>query len=143
LYAVPTKREQSYQKKKSSITRVHFLELVSLFAEITKLHFAEDIHVFIERPFYNPNGLKATVSAMRCLEAVLIAVEMRNWRYEYVDSKQWQRELLPAGIKGTTDLKRASRDIGTRLFPHLAEGIRKQKDADGLLIAEWARRNNR
>lgn len=31
-------------------------------------------------------------------------------------------------------------DIGCRLFPGLSTTITKHKDADGLLIAEWARR---
>jgi hypothetical protein len=49
--------------------------------------------------------------------------------------------MFPKGLKGI-ELKKASMDIGIRLFPHLEEVIIKQKDADGLLIAEWARRNN-
>lgn len=59
----------------------------------------------------------------------------------YCDSKHWQRILLPKGAKGP-ELKKASMDIGCRLFPEHEKLIRKHKDADGLLIAEWARREN-
>ena len=55
--------------------------------------------------------------------------------------KIWQKKLLPQGCKGE-DLKRASEDIGLRLFPSLRPVIKKHKDADALLIAEWARRED-
>ena len=38
------------------------------------------------------------------------------------------------------ELKAASLDIGKRLFPLYAEVMEKQKDADGMLIAEFCRR---
>lgn len=44
------------------------------------------------------------------------------------------------GIEGSAELKKASMDIGLRLFPDQEEVIKKHKDADALLIAEWARR---
>lgn len=141
LVPIPRKREQSYQKKKSQITRVDFDELERMLIDIECQDCPGTPRVFIERPFTAPNAFKATISGMRCLEAVLIAVERLMWPYQYVDSRQWQREMLPKGLKGAGELKPASRDIGMRLFPHLADQITKQKDADGLLIAEWARRN--
>ena len=49
--------------------------------------------------------------------------------------------MLPKGCKGA-ELKAASKDVGIRLFPQHKEIIVKQKDADSLLIAEWARRND-
>ncbi|GAH84395.1 unnamed protein product, partial [marine sediment metagenome] len=98
------------------------------------------IRVFIERPYVNPQGFKATASALRCLEATLIAIEALGLSYQYMDSKEWQREMLPLGLKGTAELKKASVDIGCRLFPQYAEQIRKHKDGDSLLIAEYARR---
>jgi len=48
--------------------------------------------------------------------------------------------MLPHGVKGPAELKKASADIGKRLFPGQTEAIDKHKDADGLLMAEWARR---
>jgi len=98
------------------------------------------IRAFIERPYMNPKGFKATASALRCLEATLISIERAaGLSYEYIDSKQWQKVMLPKGCKGP-DLKTTSRDIGCRLFPEHTKVIRKHKDADSLLIAEWARR---
>jgi hypothetical protein len=41
------------------------------------------------------------------------------------------------GIKGTPELKKASAQVGIRLYPSQAEIINKQKDADGLMIAHW------
>ena len=59
--------------------------------------------------------------------------------YEYIDSKEWQKVLLQKGVKGP-ELKKASQDIGCRLFPKLKDIIIKQKDADGILIAEYCKR---
>jgi hypothetical protein len=137
LHRTPTKKEQSYTKKKQQITRVDWLRFFGLLPSDP-----QGVRVFIERPYTNLRGLKATVSGMRCLEATLIAIEQAGLSYEYVDSRQWQKEMLPSGLKGP-ELKAASLDVGIRLFPQLREEIIKQKDADALLIAEWARRNQR
>ena len=45
----------------------------------------------------------------------------------YIDSKEWQKELLPSGCKGE-ELKTASRDIGCRLFPKYKDLIIKLID---------------
>jgi len=134
---IPVIREQSYTKAKAQITRIDFEVLRGWLGNMDI--FKGDIRVFIERPFVNPKGFKATVSALRALEATLICVEFACLAYEYIDSRQWQKVMLPKGCKGP-DLKTASRDIGCRLFPEHAKAIRKHKDADSLLIAEWARR---
>jgi hypothetical protein len=80
------------------------------------------------------------MSAMRTLEAQVLILESLKIPLMYVDSKDWQKDLLPRGTKGTPELKKASMDIGCRLFPQHDELIRKHKDADGLLIAEWGKR---
>jgi len=138
FYPIPTKKEQSYTKKKQTVTRVDFTGLWTIlnsWSQIVKMP-----RVYIERPYVNPTGFKATTSAIRALEATLIVLEECRLPYEYIDSRQWQKVMLPAGLKGTAELKKASMDIGCRLFPEHAEAIRKHKDADSLLIAEWARR---
>ena len=89
----------------------------------------------------NPMRFQASVSAARSLEATLIAIESLNLPHMYVDSRKWQKALLPHGCKGD-ELKKASLDIGCRLFPNRKQIIEKHKDADSLLIAEWARREN-
>ena len=140
----PVHKEQSYTKKKQQITRIDFDSLVELLRNwgMDWRNGEGDMltRVFIERPFVNPKGFRATASALRCLEATLIAVESEGLSYQYIDSREWQKAMLPSGIKGP-ELKYASVDIGCRLFPQFVEEIRKHKDADSLLIAEYARRN--
>jgi hypothetical protein len=84
----------------------------------------------------NSTRFNASLSAIRALEATLIALEESKLPYEYIDSKEWQKHLLPKGLKGSDELKKASLDIGKRLFPSLE----LKKDADGVLIAEYLRR---
>ncbi len=140
----PTKVEQNYTKQKDNLTRIDYGLLKDTLWEIC-LHCAggesSRVSVVMERPLVNPRMFKATGRALRALEATLIALEELGLPHQYLDSKRWQRELLPEGLKGSAEHKRASLDIGIRLFPALEKAIRKQKDADGLLIAEYARRN--
>lgn len=136
----PVKNEQSYTKQKQTITRLDGPELIHQLCEYTA---ADDrVLVVIERPMVNPKRFKATASALRCLEATLVVLESLSIPYEYIDSKEWQKVMLPKGIKGTSELKKASLDMGKRLFPDFSEEIEGHGDADGLLIAEWAKRIN-
>lgn len=131
----PTKKEQNYTKAKQNITRLDwkgFSELISQFCDY-------DVIAVMERPLVNPGRFKATTTALRCFEAQLVLVESLGCRIIYVDSKDWQKEMLPKGTQGE-ELKKASLDIGNRLFPVYAEF--KHPDRDGLLIAEYARRKN-
>jgi hypothetical protein len=134
FFKVPTKSEQNYTKKKGNVTRINGPELIDT------LNGIPNPMALIERPMVNPTRFKATTSALRALEAVLLVLEALEIPYQYIDSKEWQRELLPKGIKGTPELKKASKDIGCRLFPQYKELIEKHGDADGLLISEYCRR---
>lgn len=138
----PSKIELSYTKTKQNISRVDFDKFYSLLKSIVEEYGAENCLAVLERPLVNPGRFKTTMSAMRCLESQLIALEKFNIAYKYVDSKEWQKELLPSGIKGSSELKKASVDIGIRLFPSFKDLIIKHGDADGILIAEYARRKN-
>lgn len=131
----PVKKEQNYTKKKDSITRLD----ARAFAEVFEGYEPEEVTVVMERPMVNPTRFKATTSALRCFEAELVIIEYLGLRLIYVDSKDWQREMLPKGVSGD-DLKKASLDIGNRLFPQFREF--RHPDRDGLLIAEYARRRN-
>lgn len=145
LRKTPVKKEQSYTKAKAQITRVDYGVLYMVlrrWVNLFGLMGNEPVRAFVERPYVNPKGFKATVSALRCLEAMIIALEQLSISYEYVDSKQWQKVMLPSGLKGA-ELKEVSRVVGIRLFPNLKKEIESQKDADALLIAEWARREGR
>ena len=137
----PVKKEQSYTKAKKKINRVDYPQLFELLKDIQGAAEPNEVLVVIERPMINPMRFQASVSAARSLESTLIAVEQLGFPRIYVDSRQWQKKLLPQGCKGK-ELKKASMDIGCRLYPggFTEQIIREHKDADSLLIAEWARR---
>lgn len=139
MIETPVKSEQSYTKEKKNISRVDYPTLAQHLKNIVAETPKADVLVVIERPMINPMRFQASVSAARSLEATLIAIESMCLPRMYVDSRQWQKALLPHGCKGP-ELKHASADIGCRLFPALEKIIGKHKDADALLIAEWARR---
>jgi len=134
FFRTPIKKEQSYTKKKQNISRIDVIELERVLTSVLTGEFAV---AMIERPLVNPGMFKSTLSAMRALEATLCVLERMGIGLEYVDSKEWQKALLPQGIKGTPDLKAASTDIGKRMYPAHSDTIDKQKDADGLLIAHY------
>ena len=128
----PVKKEQDYTKAKKIITRVDVSALKELLEP-----FANDAFILLERPLVNPNRFAATASALRCHEAELTVIEMLGIPFQFIDSKEWQKALLP---KGCDDTKKASLDIGNRLFPQFREF--KHPDRDALLIAEYAKRRN-
>jgi Holliday junction resolvasome RuvABC endonuclease subunit len=132
---VPVITEQSYTKKKQNITRIDHEKLKKFLGNVT----GPNVRAMMERPMINNERFVQTLSAARSLESVLILVEFFRMKFSYVDSKKWQNLLLPTGCKGTA-LKKASADISCRLFPEHKELIRKHKDGDGLLIAEYCRR---
>lgn len=132
----PIKAELSYTKVKQKINRVDNMELFELLRPFS----GSESLALIERPMVNSTRFKASMSAIRSLEATLIVLETLKIPYQYIDSKEWQKLLLPSGIKGTSELKKASLDIGLRLFPEFEKEIKKHKDADGLLIAEYGRK---
>lgn len=137
FYETPYFSEQNYTKKKGNISRIDHKKLRKLlkpFADIAK--------VILERPFTGKYA-KSNICAARAIESTLIVVETLKIPHQYIDSKEWQKEMLPSGIKGSPALKKVSVDIGCRLFPKKKKKIIKHKDADGLLIAEWARREKR
>ena len=132
---VPIKKELNYQKEKHNISRLNVSGFIDLFSGLNK----ENIIVVMERPMVNPTRFTSTACALRCFEAELVAIEMMGLKHMYINSKEWQKDLLPKGCKGE-ELKKASLDIGNRLFPQFEE--LKHPDRDGLLIAEYARRKN-
>lgn len=136
LYKLPVKKELSYTKDAKHISRIDYPGLCLLFGDIVADYSDPDVKVGLERPMVNSTRFNATLSAIRALEATLIALEQAQFAYEYVDSKEWQKVLLPKGLKGSEELKNASLDVGKRMFPNLTV----KKDADGLLIAEFLRR---
>lgn len=96
--------------------------------------------VLLERP-YTGTHLMSSISGGRADEATRIVLRQLGIAYDYVDSKQWQRPLLPTGTRGTPNLKAASKALATRLYPEFTDIIKKHGDADGLLIAKWGLQN--
>ena len=136
----PTFKEQSYTKKKQEISRIDHAALKEVIREALGDLAPEEVLVIMERPRINPMQFRTSISAARSLEATLCVIEDLRLPRMYCDSRDWQKELLPKGTTGTPELKKASMDIGCRLFPSQADLIARHKDADALLIAEWARR---
>lgn len=134
----PVFKTLDYQKKVKNVSRIDTAELFSFLSGI--MDGGSQYLVALERPMVNPTRFQATGSALRALEATLITLEELQLPYMYIDSKQWQKAILPDGIKGSAELKKASKDVGTRLFPSLADKFKQ--DADGILIAEWCKRQN-
>ena len=142
MILTPTFKEQSYTKKKQEISRINHAVLKQTLIDLMDGMVPDDVLVIMERPRINPGQFATSISAARSIEATLCVVEDLGLPRMYCDSKQWQRVLLPKGIEGSAELKKASKDIGCRLFPSQADLINKHKDADGILIAEWARRES-
>ena len=148
-FPMPTKSEQSYTKSKQNITRIDVNGLRSILAIFASTFNSKCL---LERPMVNPGRFKATASALRALEATLIVLEELQIPYKYIDSKEWQKVMLPQGMGkivttkagkqkrkvDPAELKSASLDIARRLFP----GIVLKHDGDSLLIAEYLRRQN-
>jgi len=137
FFQTPVFKCLDYQKKKNNINRLDFKKLK---LKLEEFKFDNNVIAIIERPMVNPTRFTATKSALRCFEATLVLLEFLNISYTFIDSKDWQKVLLPSDAKGSAELKSVSISIGKRLFPEFKEIIDKQKDADGLLITEYGRR---
>jgi hypothetical protein len=138
IFPIPTKKQLSYTKVAKNITRIDHQGLKRSIQGLIDAFPGEQLVFALERPMVNGARFNASLSAIRCLESMLIALEEFSLPYSYIDSKEWQKVMLPSGIKGTKDLKEASKQIGQRLFPY----IQIKGDADSLLIAEYVRRKN-
>ncbi len=128
----PVYKTRSYTKEDKYIHRILWQDLVN--------NIPHGSSVYLERPMVNQKAFTATASALRALEATLIVLEMLNIAPAYIDSKEWQKEFISSSIIGHDDMKIASMNIGIELFPNHASKIKEHGDADGLLIAEYARR---
>jgi hypothetical protein len=124
----PIKKELSYTKTKQFINRIDGPALEQF------LLLYNPIKATLERPMINPTRWKASMSAVRALEATIIVLELLKIPYEYIDSKEWQKAFLPSGLV-KDELKKAAVDVARRLFPSITT-----KDADSILISEFTRR---
>ena len=152
--AVPTKKVLGYTKKMKFLRKIDVVGLEKLIEGLP------GAVVLLERPATNKNwSFNSLESSIRADEAVNIVVERLGYSLHYVDSREWQKEMLPVKTvprakKGASEeekkklrqartrvkkqTKEASLNIGRRLFP----GAEFKGDADSALMAEWARRKN-
>jgi len=129
----PVFEDNDYTKKPSKLKRVAIDTLMRF------LHQKKDAIAYIERPMVNPrSNPKAVKSAVRALEATCIALELLKIPYHFIDSKEWQSHFFGANIS-RDDLKEASQVVGINLYPEHKELIERHGDADGILIAHYAK----
>ena len=127
---------QDWTKKKKNRNRCDPIKLRNILRPFDH----PNTKIQMERPMINGARFNATISAVCFAEVVwVVATKVMKLNLQIIDSKLWQNELLPSGIKGSVELKKASLQVGTRMFPRFEVEIKKQKDADGLLIAEYCR----
>lgn len=145
MHETPVEKRLNYTKKKQFISMLDIYAFQKIINDFMTESFSVTkqtgwLLAILERPLVNPQMFTATMNAVRLMQSEITILEMMDIPYMFIDSKEWQRVMLPEGTKGTPELKLASKDVGIRLFPECRDIITKHKDADGLLIAEYARR---
>jgi len=129
-YPTPIKKELNYTKKKAWLNRVDTVALAELLNP-----YRDEVKICgLERPMINPMRWNASVSAIRALEATLIVLEGLRIPFRYIDSREWQKVMLPSGLKGADELKAAADAVCRRLFPNveICKG-----GGDSLLMAKY------
>jgi hypothetical protein len=132
---VPTKSHLHYGKRGSISQRLDRAELRAWILGVLAGRPTSAAQVFVERPFTGgPRMVNAALSAARFFEATIITLEDLDLGYEVVDSGTWQKPVL-GDVRGSKDLKLASKLRGIQMYPQFKDAIAKHGDADGLLIA--------
>ena len=138
IVKTPTMYTDAISKKRVKTKRIEPLLLEAIIS--SNMNTLDDTVVLLERPLLNPRMFWTSISAAKSMEVTQTVLEMLgfkiNLNYFIIDSRDWQSVLLP-GVKGSDNLKVESWRIGTQLFPN---NSLKHTDMDGLLIAEWLRK---
>lgn len=136
---IPTK-EMLMGKAGKIIRRIDYDQLWDLVApRVDKPALAR---AYVERPFTGgPAFINTMVLSARAHEVVILMLEQMSIGYETVDSKQWQLPILGA-VKGSAELKKASKLRGMEMYPAHAAAIKSHGDADSLLMAHYFHHNN-
>jgi len=134
FFITPVKKCLDYTKKKKFLNRLDIKNLDKIFNELNIFE-NKNIKVFIERPMINFTRFNASISAIRCFEALIVYLESKDLSYEIIDSKEWQRYIMPKNIKGNKELKICSLELGNRYFPEFKDN--KLKDRDSLLMLKY------
>jgi len=135
---MPIKNGRDYTQREKNITRIVYSDLCDIFKRWLTVD-KNQTFILLERPMINPERFEASIVAARAYEIVITAIEQFNIEFDTIDSRLWQKKLLPIGTKGEADLKQASFDLGLKLFPSCISTILKVQDADGLMIALYAK----
>lgn len=128
----PTIKVRDYTKEEQHCQRIDWKNLLE--------NMPKDSVAVIERPMVDPKRFVATKSALRALESTLIVLEMLDIPYEFIDSKEWQKEFISSAVIGRDEMKKASKEISIKHFPNHRSKIEKHKDGDSLLLALYYKR---
>lgn len=132
----PIFMKQDYTKKRKRISQIDVRALRNLFKEYR----GWAVRIAMERPLVNPGRWVATATGLRVHQQYLDVIYFLGFPDPVsLDSKEWQKVLLPKGTKGE-ELKARSKEIGNRLFPSTKDV--RHPDCDGMLIAEWLKRQH-
>ena len=160
----PVFKSLNYTKAVGYSTRVDGKALSNILDK-----YALDSTLVLERPMVNPQRWVATISAIRCDETTRTVLEMLKVKFIYIDSKEWQKSMLPkrSPVKGTLfklpkgakkteylaerkankelKAKRAAFALETKslslaIGQRLFPNVTFEKDADAALMCEWLRR---
>lgn len=137
---MPVKEELDYTKEAKHITRVVLDGLVHELRELITSHDTLNIRAVIERPMINPGRFKQSILAARAFEATIIALELLGIAYRVVDSRVWQKALLPSGLKGI-ELKKAAVQFVHKTFPKLDRSKDQDGRADSVCLAYYGVRH--
>jgi Holliday junction resolvasome RuvABC endonuclease subunit len=92
---MPVFKDRDYTKKPRKISRISAPVLAGRLKRV--LDGFEEVVIGIERPMVNPTRFRSSVSALRALEATLIAIEEacvdKITEIRYIDSKQWSKHF--------------------------------------------------
>ena len=138
LLKTPVSLQQDYTKAKKNISRLRANEYFEILEKYSNKEEYQTL-LLLERPMVNPTRFTSSASALRCHEAMLIVIELLQIPYRFIDSKEWQKDLLPKKTD-EKDLKQMSLEIGGRYYPEFQSF--KHPDRDGLLIALYAKHHN-
>lgn len=136
-FKIPVLKELNYTKKRQSVSRIDGVKLRELLLESIMDVEMSRIIVCIERPMINPIRFKSSLSASRALESILIILEEIGLPYIYIDSKEWQKEMLPNSVG--KDLKKDALLLACALYPKIAKTM-KNGDADSLIMGLYLKR---
>lgn len=133
----PIVAEQGYQRSKKEMKFPDENALTRIIMTYAEKYGYDHVMIVAERPMINPSRFTASISGAMCYASERSVLKSVCIPHMYCDSRDWQKSMLPSGLKGASELKKASKEKGMSLFPSLVPIIKKQGDADGILGAMY------